>query len=135
MSIYFFSPRYTEPLYKSEVVSFVFGGTAVIGSIITFLSILNLGTSLSVFPKPKTGNNLKSTGLYSISRHPIYTGLILVFFSLGFADADLPRLITSLALTALFFFKARYEENLLLEIHPNYSSYQKKVGMFFPKSF
>ncbi len=41
------------------------------------LGLLTLGRNLSPFPKPIEGGRLVTTGVYSIVRHPIYTGLIL----------------------------------------------------------
>ena len=48
------------------------------GGILLLLGVLHLGTNLTAFPKPKEGAHaLVTTGVYSIVRHPIYTGFML----------------------------------------------------------
>lgn len=105
---------------------------ATIGFIISILSVIQLGANLSIFPSPKSGINLIEKGVYSYFRHPIYTGIILSTAGYGLYSENSLRLIISISLLVLFYFKAQYEETRLKKIFPNYSQYQKKTWMFFP---
>jgi len=64
-------------------MSFSFPGIGLILSIIGILiigvSILQLNKNLSPFPTPKVGSHLITSGLYSIVRHPIYLGILVLF--------------------------------------------------------
>jgi len=104
----------------------MFIGAAFIG-----IAVLQLNTSLSPFPTPRVSGKLTTNGVFALSRHPIYTGIII--FGLGWAlhDQSLIKLLATVALLFLFWFKAGYEENLLLDKYPEYIAYQKKVGRFF----
>lgn len=105
---------------------------AVLGALMTMISILQLKSSLSIFPSPKAGGVLIESGLYRYFRHPIYSGIILCTLSFAFASLNGWRLIITVLLFILFYFKARYEEKRLIQVFPEYEEYQKKSWMFFP---
>lgn len=69
-------------------------------------------------------------GAFSISRHPIYTSIILLAFSFGiFSESEFGLIITVL-LFIVFYFKSNYEEHLLLLKYPEYSAYKKSTRKF-----
>src|SRR5437773_2303051 len=45
---------------------------ALLGILIVALGSLNLGSSLTIFPRPREDGSLVQSGLYSVVRHPIY---------------------------------------------------------------
>eukprot|EP01031_Cornospumella_fuschlensis_P025483 gene25483-30766_t len=96
------------------------GGVASIIASIYFLvgGLLELGKNLSPFPMPSSDNQLVTTGVYSIVRHPIYCGLILLCFGVSIYSDSATRLVATLALTLLLNQKASVEEGFLLMIHP-----------------
>lgn len=106
---------------------------ASIGFIISALSVLQLNKNLTVFPTPKTDAELITFGMYKLSRHPIYTGLILFTFGYAFYKVSWLKLVISLSLFLLFYFKTNYEEQQLLQKFSDYKDYKKKVNRFFPK--
>ena len=75
--------------------------SAVSGLYYLLYGMLNLCESVSPFIYPVSKNILKTHGAYSIVRHPIYTGLILLCFGASFISGSLTRFILSIAL-ALF---------------------------------
>lgn len=105
----------------------------VFGLIIVLLGLFGLGSSLTASPVPKKHSELKTLGIYAYARHPIYTGLTV--FSIGFAiaGASLWKISLTVILMLLLTIKARFEEKMLASKFPDYYSYQKSVGMFFPR--
>ena len=53
----------------------------IIAFIIMLVSIKDLGRNLSPFPRPLNNSNLVTTGIYRLTRHPMYYSLI--FISIG----------------------------------------------------
>jgi protein-S-isoprenylcysteine O-methyltransferase Ste14 len=93
---------------------------------------LALGKSLTPFPKPQTQTQLVRRGIYSVVRHPIYTGLIAL--SLGWACLWSSGWGVALALiqVVLLDVKARHEERWLREKFPDYEEYAARVRRLIP---
>ena len=108
---------------------------ALLGTLILLLAIFQLKSSLSPFPSPTATNQLVDKGVYALARHPIYTGIITTCFFYGLASIDIFKIAIGLLLFVLFYFKARYEEEMLLKKHPSYKSYQQRVNMFLTFPF
>lgn len=104
----------------------------VIGFLIVLVALFNLDKSLTAFPTPKRNSVLITSGLYKYVRHPIYTGILLVVFGYSIYSGSIPRLIISLLLLILFYFKTNYEENKLSQKYPDYSDYKSRTGRFIP---
>lgn len=91
-----------------------------------------LWKTFSPFPTPVEEGELITDHLYAISRHPIYTSLLLAAFSYALYTGSGYRMVVSLALVVLFYFKSDYEEQQLSAHYPDYAEYKKKVGRFGP---
>jgi len=52
----------------------------IIAFIIMLVSIKDLGSNLSPFPRPINNSNLVTTGIYRFMRHPMYYSLIFISF-------------------------------------------------------
>ena len=77
-----------------------------------------------------TGLVFRTPGFYSIVRHPLYVGWLLVFWSA-------PRMTAAhfvfAAVSTLYILVAiHYEEADLMQIHPEYVEYRKRVPMLIP---
>jgi len=81
----------------------------------------------------KQTHTLVTTGAYAWARHPMYAGLlmwcwggsVLMFNWIAFA-------ITCLVILPLMIVRAKAEEKMLLQVHPDYLLYQQNVRMFTP---
>jgi len=81
----------------------------------------------------KVGHELIRTGPYRFTRHPIYTGLLMM--SLGTAIViDSPRGFLALVLMAIaFWIKLKQEEGLMMQHFPGqYPAYRKEVKALVP---
>lgn len=117
----------------TSIIKDIFFGVSLIGIAIVLVSMLQLNIHLSPFSSPKKGSKLVQNGLYKYVRHPIYTGVLITLFGYGLYPSSSYRLIISLTLVVLFYFKSRYEEARLQRNFSDYKSYQKNTGRFFPK--
>lgn len=129
---YIFTPNIIN-ISTYKVVSYVGLFIAIIGFFITLIALLQLNTNLSPFPTPKSNSSLITNGIYKFIRHPIYTGIILITFGYGLHTDSLYRMIISMLLYILFYFKSSYEEERLKITFSDYDSYKTKSGRFFPK--
>ena len=113
-----------------QMLSLIVSG---IGLVIILIAFLQLNTNLSPFPSPKKGASLVTSGAFAFARHPIYSGVLFMAFGLSVWFGSGYKLLISLALLLLFYFKSRYEESRLQERFPEYLFYKRQTGRFFPK--
>ena len=117
----------------ARVLAAALGAIAILaGTIVAARGILDLGSSLTPFPRPADANQLVETGVYRFVRHPIYSGIVLA--GLGWGVATLAPLAVGLSalLLAWFDLKARNEEAWLAERHPAYKAYRGRTRKFIP---
>ncbi|MFA7616772.1 MAG: isoprenylcysteine carboxylmethyltransferase family protein [Moheibacter sp.] len=117
----------------SDVLQLLGSVVFVIGMLIVFLSVLKLNRNLSVFPTPKKDGKMIETGLYKYIRHPIYTGIVVAGLGFSVYSESGFRLIVTLLLLVLFYFKSKYEEQKLIDVFSDYKDYMKRTGRFLPK--
>lgn len=104
----------------------------LIGGSMSALAMLNLGTNLTPFPKPKSSGYLVKSGVYALARHPIYSGIIIASFGWALATGTPIGLVLALLLFVFFDFKSRREEAWLCETYPEYPDYQTRVKKLIP---
>lgn len=120
------SPSRNGPALAAGIV------LCVVGLAFAMLASLQLGRSLSPYPRPKERARLVETGVFSVVRHPIYAGLSLL--ALGWSTLWL-SLLALVATVVLFIFldaKARREERWLMEKFDGYARYRTRVRKFIP---
>lgn len=109
-------------------------GWAVCAAAVCFglAAVLQLGTTLTPWPSPKTGGRLVTTGTYGIVRHPIYFSLIAFALGLALATGSGWRLSVAVGLWLLFRRKSAYEERMLRATYPSYADYAGRVNGLLP---
>lgn len=100
------------------------------GVVLLGAGVAALGSSLSPFPLPPEGANLRDGGAYRLVRHPIYGGLLLLASGWSLNSSPLALLATAI-LAVVFEFKARVEESMLTERFPEYPAYRARVRWRF----
>lgn len=106
-----------------------------VGVIIIIVSLIQLNRNLSPFPIPKENGALIQNGLYSMIRHPIYTGILITFLGSSIRKDSFYKLSITALLFLLFYFKSKYEERLLIDEFDEYKTYIKKTKRFIPFLF
>jgi protein-S-isoprenylcysteine O-methyltransferase Ste14 len=110
------------------------GGTVLIaiGLVLLFAGFRGLGKSLTANPVPNVDGVLVTTGIYSIVRHPIYLGLLIITLGLVVSSGVWAQIIVWIALAVLLVYKMRWEEVLLSAKYKGYTEYMAKVPGIVP---
>jgi protein-S-isoprenylcysteine O-methyltransferase Ste14 len=69
--------------------------------------------------------------LYRIVRHPLYVGWILTFWATP--TMTVSHLVFALVTTAYILVAIRFEERDLVDAHPEYAEYRRRVPMLVPR--
>lgn len=93
-----------------------------------------LGTMWSSAPMAKEGHELRTSGPYGITRHPIYTGITgMAMGSVLATGVSLEAAAITLAVSVAFQFKIRAEERLMSAQFPDaYDRYRHRVPQLVP---
>ncbi len=95
-------------------------------------SLIDLGQNLTPLPHPKDDGQLVQTGIYSLVRHPIYSGVIFLALAYASWQVSLVHLFGAIALFVFFDAKAKKEEVWLVERFPDYANYRVLVKKLIP---
>ncbi len=105
---------------------------AGLGMLLWVVSARQLGPSYSSSTRPRASNVLVRSGVYRHVRHPIYTGLLTV--GLAFVLSRPTPLVVAVYLfvSMVTNFRARVEEELLLDRYKEYSDYRGRTKRYVP---
>jgi protein-S-isoprenylcysteine O-methyltransferase Ste14 len=103
-----------------------------IGVVTLFAGFRGLGKSLTANPVPNADGVLVTTGIYSIVRHPIYLGLLIITLGLVVSSGVWSQIIVWIALAVLLTYKMRWEEVMLSAKYKGYAEYMAKVPAIIP---
>ncbi|HMP39586.1 MAG TPA: isoprenylcysteine carboxylmethyltransferase family protein [Roseiflexaceae bacterium] len=104
----------------------------LLGSVLSGVSALQLGGNLTIFPRPKGDGTLVTHGVYTLTRHPIYSGVLLMALGLALVRASTPGLVLALILAVFIDQKAAREEIWLRQKFPEYEGYAQRVKKLIP---
>jgi protein-S-isoprenylcysteine O-methyltransferase Ste14 len=106
---------------------------SIIGAIIACTSRFMLGKNWSLSVQKKEDHQLVQNGIYKIVRHPIYTGLLLLFIGNAIIVGDYRAIIAVIIVFVSFWLKLKKEEKLLTETFGNqYTEYKKRTKALIP---
>jgi protein-S-isoprenylcysteine O-methyltransferase Ste14 len=115
-------------------IAVIAGGTlSLVGLGFVLLGSFGLGRrNLSAFPKPKDHSTLVKNGIFSIVRHPIYSGFI--FFACGWSLiwGSVAAFVATCVLLIFFDLKARREERWLEARFSGYAAYKQRIKKLIP---
>jgi len=132
--ILFYIPLFKQPRISDTFILLIVGGALlIIGMIISIVGSKQLvKTNLSGIKG--VPEQIITTGLYSIIRHPINIGLMLTFAGWYIIFSGVYSLYFLAIFLIFFIFETLWEErNLEKAFGEKYIEYKKKVGMFLPK--
>tara|TARA_Y100001970_G_C13854052_1_gene660779 strand:+ start:78 stop:683 length:606 start_codon:yes stop_codon:yes gene_type:complete len=113
---------------------FLYLGIAVSGLAITLFAIsrFSLGRNYSPCYDSYMPKNLKTTGIYSLVRHPIYSSNILLMIGIFISTGSLIIAANTTVLLVYYILSAFIEEKAIIRKFPKYKSYKSRTGMFLP---
>ena len=112
----------------SNLVGIIGLSICVSGAVIACWSRYLLGANWSLSVQEKESHELIQQGMYKIVRHPIYTGLLLLFTGNAIIVGDYRGIIAVGIVFISFWWKLKKEEKVLTAIFKDqYTDYQKKT--------
>ncbi len=129
------SPAFLDDfIYPRSPLTFWLGVLVMLlGFAITAWARVTLGRNWSATVTVKEQHELIQTGPYAFARHPIYTGLLVMFLGTAIAMAQWRGLFAIGFAAASFVYKLRIEERYMVELFgPAYEAYRKRVAMLVP---
>jgi len=106
----------------------------IAGLALVLIAFLGMGTALTATPVPMRSAALRTGGIYSVVRHPIYVGLLIAALGFTVAVGSIWQVIMLVVLGAFFAGKALWEDRLLAEKHGvAWFDYADHVGGFWPR--
>ncbi len=88
---------------------------------------MGLGSALTPFPAPRAGSGLRRTGVYSLVRHPMYGGGILIGAGWSIVFATVLGVALTVVLAVFADLKSRREELWLEQSHAEYADYRSRT--------
>ena len=124
-----FKIQSTQLIYLTWFLASMLG----LGALILIIKgLIDLGKNLTPLPYPIANGELVQTGIYSIVRHPLYSGLIFAALGWTLWQMSISHLIATAILLIFFDIKANREETWLTEKYPDYSEYRQRVKKLIP---
>lgn len=122
------------PVGNAQTLVLVGCGICIIGFIIRWVAIMQLGKMFTVNVVIDQQHTLKTTGLYKIVRHPSYLGIILIIAGLQVCTGSaFTFIIVVLPIFIALNYRIIIEENALInEFGNQYEDYKKRVSRLVP---
>lgn len=111
-------------------------GTVLValGSAMNIIGRLSLKGNWADHVRIYKDQTLVETGIYGIVRHPLYSSLMVMLYGGSLAYLNfVSAVLTTFVFIPFMYYRAKQEENFLLQEFERYEDYRKRVGMFFPK--
>lgn len=93
----------------------------------TFVWVMRVNSYAARTVEVVDGQELISTGLYAVVRHPMYVGNILMYIATPIALASWWGLVPVLPFIAIMVYRIRNEEQVLMRDLAGYDAYMQKV--------
>jgi protein-S-isoprenylcysteine O-methyltransferase Ste14 len=131
-------PKWNPPMNlqiipRTPLLVMTGAAVCVCGLIFTIWARQTLAGNWSSDVTFKSDHELIRTGPYHIVRHPIYTGLLLMWLGTAIYIGQWRGVISLVLVTIGFWIKLRQEERLLLQHFPDaYPNYRSEVRALIP---
>jgi protein-S-isoprenylcysteine O-methyltransferase Ste14 len=126
-------PLHVRIISSTDAVQWMAAILCLLGLAFCVWARATLGRNWSGTITLKEGHELIERGPYRFVRHPIYTGLLAMFFATAIAYGHLGGFVAVVLAFASFWIKLKEEENLMLQQFPDqYRSYQQRVKCIIP---
>ena len=105
----------------------ILGTVLFLSAYALFAEVLRENTWLSRTIEVQEGQNVVSTGLYGIVRHPMYSATLVLFLSMPIILGSVPAFLVFLCYPFIIAKRIRNEEQVLTRELPGYREYKRKV--------
>lgn len=106
----------------------------IVGLALAIIALVSLGAALTPTPVPQENTALRTAGIYSLVRHPVYSGILIAALGFTLAVGSIWQVVLWVALAIFFYAKAFWEDRLLAEKHGvAWFDYADHVGGFIPR--
>lgn len=130
----FVSSKGITRISHGELLPYIGLGLTVVGMLLRFYAIWSLGKYFTVDVTITEGHRVKRDGIYSVIRHPSYTGMLISFVGFGLTlntYAGLAAIVILVGASVLY--RIRIEEEVLIESFGNeYRDYMKHTSRLIP---
>lgn len=104
----------------------------IIGFFFFIIGLLNMGSSWRLGIDEKNPGKLITSGIYSISRHPIYLFFNLYFLGTFLINGNIVFIVFTVLLGSILHYQLIREEKFLLKVFKKqYEDYIQNVGRYF----
>ena len=104
------------------------------GLALVIIALVGLGAALTPSPVPQGSAALRTHGIYSVVRHPVYSGILVAALGFTLAVGSLWQVLMWVVLAVFFYAKAFWEDRLLAEKHGvAWFDYADHVSSFIPR--
>ena len=104
-----------DPMWSEPWITVVAVLLAIVGAVLVVGGFAALGRDLVVWVAPKEGATLRTTGVYRLTRNPIYLGLIVGTAGWVLWRGRLELIVVWLLLVIVLVVKARVEQHRLVD--------------------
>lgn len=105
----------------------ILGAVLFLTAYALYAEVLRENTWLSRTIEVQTGQQVVSTGLYGIVRHPMYAATVLLFLSMPLVLGSIPAFLVFLCYPAILAKRIRNEEKVLTRDLAGYADYKARV--------
>ncbi len=126
--------QYLAPFTWLEILSLKITGYATIHLALLWIVIaqVQMSNSWRIGIDLSAKTKLKTNGLFSVSRNPVFLGMLATLLGVFLIIPNAITLLTFVSSTLLFQVQVRLEEEYLKGVHSEaYSQYCQKVGRWF----
>ena len=111
------------------------GGALILaGMAVAVAGLTHLGSALSANPVPLPAAGLRTSGVYAVVRHPIYSGILLAAIGFTLAVGSWWQVLVTVVLTLFFTGKSRWEDAMLAEEYgTTWQAWASRTGAIVPR--
>jgi protein-S-isoprenylcysteine O-methyltransferase Ste14 len=125
--------RYGSVVWPQTTTTDILADVVTIGGLILFIqSHRALGRNWSFEVVVQEKHELIEKGPYAYIRHPLYSGLLLMFMGMALYCGRKACIVVFVYCFFGVYFKSQMEERLLAETFPAYSEYKRRTKALIP---